>query len=57
MIPGLYADLKKHVDQEVQADPSKFKWNNTIKVIFWNILCIEWEMAQMDNDTKLISLI
>ncbi|EGF80325.1 hypothetical protein BATDEDRAFT_88849 [Batrachochytrium dendrobatidis JAM81] len=27
----------------------KFKWEDEIRVLMWNILCFEWELADLDN--------
>ena len=33
----------------------KFVFDQQIKIHIWNVLCIEWEIAYMDNLIKMIS--
>jgi Ubinuclein conserved middle domain len=66
VIPLLYAEIEEEIDKEVKLQKEglfpepptpaqKFKWNSNIRVLFWNILCIEWEMAWIVNETKILN--
>ncbi|KAJ3009055.1 hypothetical protein HKX48_008191 [Thoreauomyces humboldtii] len=59
----LYDEFKVLVDQGVAAievpqpkfeglppTPPRFTWAPPTKILFWQILCGEWEMADLDND-------
>eukprot|EP00842_Homolaphlyctis_polyrhiza_P003702 jgi/Hompol1/4332/HPOL_003622-RA len=43
---------------DAAADPSaqkpKFKWNDEVRVLMWNILCMEWELADLDNISSVL---
>jgi hypothetical protein len=62
-LPDMYQEFTKQViglskDSNEMADtPSqkKLRFNDQTRVLFWNILCMEWEMAQMDNDIKTLN--
>jgi flagellar hook-length control protein FliK len=63
-LPSMYQDFGKQVEAlvgdsapEPMETPSqkKIKFTEKIRILFWNILCMEWEMAQMDNDIKTLN--
>jgi flagellar hook-length control protein FliK len=63
-LPSMYQDFGKQVEAlvgdssvEPVETPSqkKIKFTEKVRILFWNILCMEWEMAQMDNDIKTLN--
>ncbi|KAJ3258852.1 hypothetical protein HK103_003234 [Boothiomyces macroporosus] len=64
-LADLYKQLEQLVNKLVQeqssAEPKtpngenenkKFKFTDHVKFLFWNILCMEWQMADIDNEMK-----
>jgi hypothetical protein len=43
--------------QSSQEDSSKVKfkkWDEDLKTLVWNILCLEWELAKLDNELQYV---
>lgn len=67
-VEGTVASLQKDMDAEmrsgststVAADgkPSeiKVKWDEDLKALVWNVLCLEWLMARLDNELQYLFL-
>ncbi|KND04661.1 uncharacterized protein SPPG_00377 [Spizellomyces punctatus DAOM BR117] len=34
---------------------SKFPWTEDLRTLFWNLLCSEWEMAELDNEYHILT--
>lgn len=51
-LPGLYENFERMVGKSVAEQVEKFKFDDALRVPFWNILCLEWELADMDNQSK-----
>jgi hypothetical protein len=32
----------------------KVKWDEDLKALVWNLLCLEWEMARLDNELQCV---
>ena len=48
--------------QSSQDDSSKAagqfkKWDEDLKTLVWNILCLEWELAKLDNELQYVVFI
>ncbi|KAI9097078.1 hypothetical protein DFS34DRAFT_622425 [Phlyctochytrium arcticum] len=52
-ITSLYEKLRLGVAGCIQD--GKFTWTDEVRVIFWNILCGEWEMAELDNEYHILT--
>ncbi|KAJ3307282.1 hypothetical protein HDV03_001767 [Kappamyces sp. JEL0829] len=50
-LSGAYKAMEKEVKKQL-AETGKVRWDERIRIMFWTILCLEWEVAEMDNQTK-----
>lgn len=48
-IEKLCTDMKDRIATEVsiQGNVEKMKFTPVLRILFWNILCVEWEMAHV----------
>lgn len=52
-VDATYAGLKEHLEKIIPKtfnSDYKFKWDEDSRALIWNILCLEWEVAKLDNE-------
>jgi len=44
--------LKEYLEKIIPTNYTdyKFKWDEDTRALIWNILCLEWEVAKLDNE-------
>lgn len=42
---------------EESGSKVRFRWDEDLRALVWNALCIEWEMAQLDNELQYVFLV
>lgn len=44
--------LKEYLEKVIPINYTdyKFKWDEDTRALIWNILCLEWEVAKLDNE-------
>lgn len=44
--------LKEYLEKIIPRNYTdyKFKWDEDTRALIWNILCLEWEVAKLDNE-------
>ena len=45
------------VNADGKPSEIKVKWDEDLKALVWNLLCLEWEMARLDNELQYVFVV